>query len=47
MHIFKNQVIPVGIHNISKSGKPNLDTIQVLLLGKKFIPKWDKKNTYV
>ena len=41
MHIFENQIIPVQIHNISKSFKPNLDTIRVLSLGTKFIPKWD------
>ena len=27
MNIFKNQVITMGIHNISKSCNPNLDTI--------------------
>ena len=45
MNIFENQVIPVRIHNISKSFKPNLDTIQVLSLGTKFIPKWEKTKT--
>ena len=42
MNIFENQVIPMGMHNISKSFKPNLDTIRVLSLGTKFIPKWEK-----
>ena len=45
MHIFENQVIPVRIHNIAKSFKPNLDTIRVLSLGTKFIPKWEKTKT--
>ena len=45
MNIFENQVIPIyqlipiGIHNISKSFRPNLATIRVLSLGMKFIPK--------
>ena len=41
-NIFENQVIPVGIHNLSKSFRPNLATIRVLSLGTKFIPKLDK-----
>ena len=45
MHVFDNQVIPVRIHNASKKFKPNLDTIRVLSLGTKFIPKWKKTNT--
>ena len=45
MNIFENQVVPVGIHNISKSLKPNLDTIRVLSLGTKFIPIWEKTKT--
>ena len=39
MNIFENQCIPVGIHNLSKSFRPNLNTIRVLSLGTKFIPK--------
>ena len=39
MNIFENQVIPIGIHNLSKSFRPNLATIRVLSLGMKFIPK--------
>ena len=45
MHLFENQIVPVRIHNISKSFKPNLDTIRVLSLGTKFIPKWEKTKT--
>jgi len=45
MHIFENQIIPVQIHNISKSFKPKLDTVRVLSLGTKFIPKWEKIKT--
>ena len=45
MHVFENQVIPVRIHNTSKTFKPDLDTIRVLSLGTKFIPKWKKTNT--
>jgi len=39
MNIFENQIIPVGIHNLSKSFRPNLSTIRVLSLGMKFIPR--------
>jgi hypothetical protein len=49
MNIFENQCIPVGIHNLSKSFRPNLNTIRVLSLGTKFIPKWSTtktKNTF-
>ena len=45
MNIFENQCIPVGIHNLSKSFCPNLNTIRVLSLGTKFIPKWSTTNT--
>ena len=39
-------MIPVGLHNLSKSFRPNLSTIRVLSLGTKFIPKWkfEKRN---
>jgi len=49
MNIFENQCIPVRIHNLSKSFRPNLNTIRVLSLGTKFIPKWSTtktKNTF-
>ena len=39
MNIFENQVVPTGIHNLSKIFRPNLATIRVLSLGMKFIPK--------
>jgi len=38
LNIYENQVIPVGLHNLSKSFRPNLSTIRVLSLGTKFIP---------
>ena len=41
MNIFENQVVPTGIHNLSKIFRPNLATIHVLSLGMKFIPKSD------
>ena len=46
MNIYENQVLPIGIHNLSESFRPNLATIQVLSLGTKFIPKWkfEKRN---
>ena len=46
LNIYKNQVKPIGIHNLSKSFRPNLSTIQVLSLGTKSIPKWkfEKRN---
>ena len=49
LNVFENQVIPVGIHNLSKSFRPNMATIRVLSLGTKFIPKWrdpNLKNTF-
>ena len=39
-NIFENQVIPMGLHNLSKSFKPNLATTRVFSLGTKFIPVW-------
>ena len=30
LNIFENQVVPVGVHNLSKSFKPNMATIRVL-----------------
>jgi len=39
-NIFENQIIPVGLHNLSKSFRPNLTTTRVFSLGTKFIPVW-------
>ena len=39
MNIFENQVIPTGMHNLSKIFRPNLATFRVISLGMKFIPK--------
>ena len=39
LNIYKNQALPIGIHNLSKRFRPNLNTIQVLYSGTKFIPK--------
>ena len=46
LDIYENQVLPVGLHDLSKSFKPNLSTIRVLSLGMKFIPRWkfEKRN---
>ena len=44
MNIFENQVIPVGVHNLSQSFRPNIATIRVLSLGTKFIPNWRDNN---
>ena len=44
MNIFENQVIPMGLHNLSKSFKPNLATTRVFSLGTKFIPVWKKMS---
>ena len=44
LNIYENQVIPVGLHNLSKSFRPNLSTIRVLSLGTKFISKWKFKK---
>ena len=46
MNIFENQVIPMGLHNLSNNFKPNLATTRVFSLGMKFIPVW-KKNGIV
>ena len=43
--IFENQIVPVGLHNLSKSFKPNLATLRILSVGTKFIPTWKKDNT--
>ena len=39
-------MLPIGIHSLSKSFRPNLATIRVLSLGTQFIPKWkfEKRN---
>ena len=44
--IYENQVLPIGIHNLSKSFRPNLAMIRVLSFGTIIIPKWkfDKRN---
>ena len=39
-NIYENQVIPIGLHNLSKRFRPNISTVQVLSLGTIFIPKW-------
>ena len=44
MNIFDNQVVLVGVHNLSKSFRPNMATIRVFSLGTKFIPKWRDTN---
>ena len=38
-YFFENQVIPTGLHDVSKSFRPNLATTRVFLLGTKFIPR--------
>ena len=40
LNIFENQVMPTGLHDVSKSFRPNLATTRVFSLGTKFIPKW-------
>ena len=44
LNIFENQVVPVGVHSLSKSFKPNMATVRVLSLGTKCIPKWRDAN---
>ena len=39
LHIFENQIIPTGLHDISKSFRPNLSTTRVFSLGTKFIQR--------
>ena len=43
INIFENQVLPTGLHDVSKSFRPNLATTRVFSMGTKFIPVW--KNT--
>ena len=42
LNIFENQVVPMGLHNLSKIFKPNIATTRVFSLGMKFIPVWKK-----
>ena len=46
LNTYENQVIPVGLHNLLKSFRPNLSTIRVSSLGTKFISRWkfEKRN---
>ena len=37
--IYENQMLPIGIYNLSKSFRPNLATIRVLSFGTILIPK--------
>ena len=37
LKIFENQVIPTGLHDISKSFRPNLATARVFSMGTKLI----------
>ena len=46
LNIFENQVIPTGLHDVSKSFRPNLATTRVFSMGTKFIPVW-KKTKYI
>ena len=41
-----NQVVPVGLHNLSKRFRPKLSTIRALSMGTKFITRWkfEKRN---
>ena len=45
INIFENQVLPTGLHDVSKSFRPNLATTRVFSMGTKFIPVW--KNTKI
>ena len=50
MFIYENQMLPTGIHNLSKSFRPNLATIRDWSLGPKFIPKYNfekRNNTFI
>ena len=40
LNVFENQVIPIGIHNLSKSFRPNMATIRVIP-GYKVHPKME------
>ena len=46
INIFENQVIPTGLHDISKSFRPNLATTRVFSMGTKFIPVWKKSKIW-
>ena len=45
INIFENQVISTGLHDISKSFRPNLATTRVFSIGTKFLPVW--KNSKI
>ena len=47
LNIYENQVIPVGLHNLWKSFRPNLSTVRVLSLGTKFIPNGNSKKEII
>ena len=44
MNIFETQIIPIRVHNLSKSFRPNMATIRVISLGTKFISNWRDYN---
>ena len=44
LHIFENQVVPMGLHNLSKIFRPNIATTRVFSLGMKFIPTMEKSR---
>ena len=46
LNIFENQVLPTGLHDISKSFRPNLATTRVFSMGTKFIQIWKKTKIY-
>ena len=46
LNIFQNQVVPIGLHDVSKSFRPNLATPGVFSMGTEFIPVWKKVKIY-
>ena len=46
LHIFENQVIPMGLHDISKGFRPNLATTRVILWEQNLL-RYGKKPKYI
>ena len=46
LYIFENQVLPTGLHDVSKRFRANSATIRVFATARKFIPIWKKAKIY-
>ena len=46
LNIFENQVLPTGLHDVSRLFRPNLAATRVFSMGTKFIPTRKKAKIY-